>query len=92
MIFYYGTNLTRHEKTCCVEQEEIFVGGKNKKDRTLFERLEEVGYVVSQSDRFYPYNSSFDFESLPCLLIIEYSYAGYITPQINSTLSRGVTL
>ena len=54
MIFDRPDNLSRHVKTGSTEPEEIFVGGKYRK----------TGYVVPQDDRFYPYTSSFDFESL----------------------------
>ncbi len=63
MIFDRPDNLSRHVKICSTEQEEIFIG-VNIENRTLFQRLEEVGYVVPKDDRFYPYTPSFDFESL----------------------------
>ena len=56
-------NLKRHAKTCCNEQQNIYVGGKYKKDLSLFQRLENAGYVVPEGDRFYPLISSFDMEA-----------------------------
>ena len=41
----------------------IYVGGKYKKDLSLFQRLENAGYFVPKEDRFYHLISSFDMEA-----------------------------
>ena len=56
-------NLNRHSKTCCNEQQNIYVGGKYKKDHSLFQRLEMAGYYAPKEDRFYHLISSFDMEA-----------------------------
>ena len=63
-IFDRADNLNTHVKICCTEQEEVFIGGKHKKDRTVFERLELAGYDIAREDRYCPYISCFDFEAL----------------------------
>ena len=64
MIFDRNCSLSRHVKSCCTEQSEIYDGGKYKRDMTLFERLELAGYVVPKADRYYEYVSCYDFEAM----------------------------
>ncbi len=42
MIFDHAPNLSCHVKTCSTLKEDIFVGGKYRKDRTLSERPEDT--------------------------------------------------
>ena len=64
VTFNRTNDLKRHIKTCCTEQKEIFVGGKYKRDRALFQRLEQAGYHTENDDQYCPLISTFDFEAL----------------------------
>ena len=57
-------NLPRHISRCQVEVEEVYVGGKFKPKKTVFEELDELGIKVPEEDRFDPYFSVFDFEAM----------------------------
>ena len=63
-IFDHQGHLSRHVKTCCTEKKEIYAGGKYRRDRTLFERLEREGIIVPEQDRYYEYFTCFDFEAI----------------------------
>ena len=47
-IFNEPCNLKKHVKTCCVEKEEIYVGGKFRQNDSIFERFEKGGIDVPQ--------------------------------------------
>ena len=62
-IFDRTCDLNRHTKTCCIEKEEVYLGGKFKKDETLFQRLEKEGINVTEENTN-PFFSVFDFEAI----------------------------
>ena len=57
-------NLSRHTKICNTEVEEVYIGGKFKTNDTIFERMEKVGINVPESDRYYKFISTFDYEAI----------------------------
>ena len=59
-----ATNLARHSRRCQVEVEEIYVGGKFKTKRTVFEALDELNINVPKKDRYDTLFSVFDFEAM----------------------------
>ena len=63
-VFDQACHLTRHSETCCTEKEEIYLGGKYRKDRTIFERLELEEFEIPDEDRYFPFFSCFDYEAI----------------------------
>lgn len=63
-IFDRSDSLKKHIEVCCTEKEEVYIGGKFKRDETIFERLEKEGYVINEEDRYYPFITVFDYEAL----------------------------
>ena len=57
-----SSHLVRHEKTCEANVKHRFPGGGYQLPKTIFEKLAELGIVVDEQDRFYPYRATFDFE------------------------------
>ena len=55
-------DLHRHELTCEAGVNRIYKGGVYRPPSSVFERLDDEGIVVSDSLRYYPYRSTFDFE------------------------------
>ena len=47
-IFNRPENLKRHTETCCTDKEEVYIGGKFRQDKTLFERLEQEGINIPE--------------------------------------------
>ena len=64
IIFNKPGNMRRHAETCRTDKEEVYIGGKFRRDKTLFERLEDEGIYIPEEHRFYPFVSVFDYESL----------------------------
>ena len=58
--------LTRHMKTCQIEIEDVYVGGKYRAKKTVFEMLSDIGIIVPADDRFDEFFTTFDFEALQC--------------------------
>lgn len=42
----------------------VYIGGKFKRDETIFKRLEKEGYVTNDVDSYYPFISVIDYEAL----------------------------
>ena len=64
-IFNRPNNLKRHMKTCQTEVTELYTGGKfDASLETVFDKLEKIGIVVPEEDRYYKYVSVFDFEAI----------------------------
>jgi len=49
--------------TCDVQVKHTHVGGINNNKKTVFDQLEQLGINIPHEDRFYPYRSTFDYES-----------------------------
>ena len=58
---FYGCK--RHESTCTKATKLFFPGKYYKPEPDLFEKLENIGIVVAQEERFYPYFIVYDFEA-----------------------------
>ena len=52
-----------HQDTCTTQVKEISAGGKSFLTKNIFEKLEEENIFV-EGDKFFPYISTFDFETL----------------------------
>ena len=57
-------HLPRHIRRCQVEVEEVYVGGKFKPKKTVFEALDELAIKVPEEDRYDSFFSVFDFEAM----------------------------
>ena len=53
----------RHTKSCTTTVHEVFPGGIHKNPATIFEKLEEIGIVVPNCDRYFPFFACYDFEA-----------------------------
>ena len=53
-------------KTCQIEIEDIYIGGKYRAKKTVFEMLDDIGITVPAEDRFDEFFTTFDFEALQC--------------------------
>ena len=53
----------RHTKSCTTTVREVFPGGIHKNPATIFEKLEEIGIVVPNCDRHFPFFACYDFEA-----------------------------
>ena len=63
-IFDRSDYLMKHQNVCSTEIPESYSGSKLRPSETIFDMLEKVGIVVPKEDRFYPYISVFDYESI----------------------------
>ncbi|XP_070567231.1 uncharacterized protein [Ptychodera flava] len=61
-LFNHFRNLAKHEKTCSAGTKHNFPGGVFQLNPTVFESLDDVGIMVPEGLRFYPYRATFDFE------------------------------
>ena len=64
MLWYHQNNYNHHIKNCQGQVKYTYKGGVFRLTPTIFEELLELGIHVPESDRFYPYFSVFDFESI----------------------------
>ena len=64
IFFNQACHLKRHTDIYCTEITESYNGGKLKPAETIFDWLEKEGYNVPEKDRFYPFFSVFDYESI----------------------------
>ena len=62
-IFNRIGNMKTHQDTCTTQVKEIYSGGKCFLTKNIFERLAEESIYVKGS-KYYPYISTFDFETL----------------------------
>ena len=56
--------LHRHEKNCEAKVHHKFPGGVYKNPPTIFQLLEEEGFIIPQQMKFFPYRATFDFECM----------------------------
>ena len=56
-------DLHRHERTCTEGIKRVYKGGVYHPPPSVFERLDDEGIVVEKMLRYYPYRTTFDFES-----------------------------
>jgi len=61
--FWTSHNFHRHVRTCDAQVKYTYVGGVYNNKKTAFDQLEQLGINVPPEDRFYPYRSTFDYES-----------------------------
>ena len=62
-VFNRANNLKRHAKECLLETEEIYIGGKYRNKKNLFELLDNEAIHVPEELRYYPYFSVFDLQN-----------------------------
>ena len=55
--------LSRHEKTCNSNVKHKFPGFLYKIKKTIFEKLQYMGFVLEDNDNFFPYFTTWDLES-----------------------------
>jgi len=53
----------RHVKSCTFDVRYKYPGGIYQNPKTIYEKLQEHGVSIPAHDRFYPYCSTFDYES-----------------------------
>ena len=56
-------HMLRHEKTCNALITHKFPGGVYRSTKSIFEELDDVDICVPENLRFYPFRSTFDYES-----------------------------
>ena len=56
-------HMLRHEKTCNALITHKFPGGVYRITKSIFEELDDVDICVPENLRFYPFRSTFDYES-----------------------------
>jgi len=61
--FWTSEHFHRHVRTCDAQVKHTYVGGVYNNKKTVFGQLEQPGINVPHEDRFYPYRSTFDYES-----------------------------
>ena len=57
-----SSRLNRHEKTFDSKVQLKYPGGAYHVPKTIFEELEDEGFVVPEEWRYFPYRATFDFE------------------------------
>ena len=62
-LWKYPSLLKRHELTCEAGVRHVYNGGVYHPPPSVFERLDDEGIVVEKMLRYYPYRTTFDFES-----------------------------
>ena len=62
-LWYRNCDYYRHTKSCTTTGREVFPGGIHKNPATIFEKLEEIGIVVPNCDRHFPFFACYDFEA-----------------------------
>ena len=55
-------NLTRHEVGCEGNVKHTFPGGGYQLPATIFDQLGDLGIIVPDEDKLYPYRATYDFE------------------------------
>ncbi len=65
-IFNRHSNYVRHMTgvKCNKGQRQVYVGDGYRPPKSIFERLERLGYVIPDELRYFPYRAVFDMESL----------------------------
>ena len=63
-LFRSHYKLKVHTRRCNRNVRYIFPGGAYKTPPTIFQQLEEIGVVVPDQDRHFPYFATFDFECI----------------------------
>ena len=59
-----NVNLRNHVKTCSIESEECYRGGKYRNRKNVFDQLENVGIDVPKELRYTTNFAVYDFEAL----------------------------
>ena len=62
-LWDHSGHYNRHTKSCTTTVREVFPGGIHKNPATIFEKLEEIGIVVPNCDRHFPFFACYDFEA-----------------------------
>ena len=62
-LWYNVKHCNQHTKSCTTTVRDVFPGGIHKNPATIFEKLEEIGIVVSNCDRHFPFFACYDFEA-----------------------------
>ena len=62
-LWYRNCDYYRHTKSCTTTVREVFPGGIHKNPATIFEKLDEIGIVVSHCERHFPFFACYDFEA-----------------------------
>lgn len=65
-IFSRSARLKTHESKCITETKHVYPCGGFGNDATVFEQLEEYGFIVPEDHRYYRFRSFFDYETLCC--------------------------
>ena len=61
-LWNYPAWLERHESTCEAGVRHAYNGGVYHTTPSVFQRLDDEGFTVVDTLRFYPYRATFDFE------------------------------
>jgi hypothetical protein len=56
--------MKRHLQVCSQVTKLRFPGGNFKPNETVFDKLEELGIVLPDEEKFYPWFITFDFEAV----------------------------
>ena len=62
-LWDHSGNYYCHTKNCTTTVREVFPGGIHKNPATIFEKLDEIGIVVSHCDRHFPFFACYNFEA-----------------------------
>jgi len=61
--FWPAHNFPRNVHICDAQVKHTYVGGVHNNKKTVFDQLKQLRINVPHDDRFYPYRSTFDYES-----------------------------
>jgi hypothetical protein len=56
--------MQRHQKICTGQTKYVFRGGFYSNPKTVFDRLEEQGIIISETDRLFQWFIVYDFEAM----------------------------
>ncbi|KAJ8314770.1 hypothetical protein KUTeg_006920 [Tegillarca granosa] len=62
--FYRSNNLLKHQRICTNKTKYVFPGGFFKANESIFEKLEQFGIVVPETERIFPWFITYDMESM----------------------------
>ncbi|XP_069106330.1 uncharacterized protein [Argopecten irradians] len=63
-MFKTACDLRRHEQKCENATKLVYPGGYHSNPISVFQNLENYGYITTAEDRFYPYFITYDFEAM----------------------------